>query len=165
MICEVYDFEPSVTVRNLAGLHVGHLRDDPALVEGVVDELDLDLLDGHRVLVDAEDARRLTRCRAQPPGELREVVGGVQALDAVPPAVPVHQVVPLGDQGPQRTTVVAERDTAIHAARSLDLEGLLRELLVDLFPVLEAQVDGPANRGLAVGVLEEAVRISHERPP
>ncbi len=33
----------------------------PSLVEGVVDDLDLDLLDGHRILVDAEHARRLAR--------------------------------------------------------------------------------------------------------
>ena len=31
-------------------------RNDPTLVEGVVDDLDLDLLDGHRILVDAEHA-------------------------------------------------------------------------------------------------------------
>src|SRR5437762_779203 len=41
-------------------------RLDPALVEGAVDELDLDLLDGDGVLVDAQDARRLTGCGAQP---------------------------------------------------------------------------------------------------
>ena len=54
---------------------------DPALVPGAVDDLDLDLLDRDRVLVDAEHARGLARRRAQPPGELREVVRGVQPLD------------------------------------------------------------------------------------
>ena len=40
-------------------------RLNPALVEGVVDDLDLDLLDRDRVLVDAEDAGRLARRGAQ----------------------------------------------------------------------------------------------------
>ncbi len=38
--------------------------------------------------------------RAQSPGELREVVGGVQTLDAVVPLALVDQVVPLGNQIP-----------------------------------------------------------------
>jgi hypothetical protein len=49
---------------------------------------DLDLLDRHRrVAVDPEHARGLARGRAQPAGELREVVGRVQALDRVAPAI------------------------------------------------------------------------------
>ena len=51
------------------------LRHDPALVPRAVDDRDLDLLDRDRVaLVDLEHARRLARRRAEPPGELGEVV-------------------------------------------------------------------------------------------
>ncbi len=149
----------------LAGEPVRRQRHHPALVEGVVDDLDLDLLDGHRVLVDAEHARRLTRRGAQPTGELGEVVGGVQPLDGVAPTVPVDQVVPLGDQVAQRAAVVAERDSAVHAAGGLILQHVVGEVLVDLFPVAQSQRDRPALRGLAVGVLEEAARISHGPPP
>ena len=39
----------------LAGDEVRRVGPHPALVEGIVDDLDLDLLDGHRVLVDAQD--------------------------------------------------------------------------------------------------------------
>src|SRR5690606_38896915 len=97
-------------------------RGDPALVEGVLDDLDLDLLDGHRVLVDPEHAGRLARRRAQPPGEFREVVGRVQPVDTVAPAVLVDQVVPFRNQVAQRTTVVTERNTAVHAPAGLTLE-------------------------------------------
>ena len=45
----------------LAGQLVRWQRHHPALVEGVVDDLDLDLLDGDRILVDAEHARSLAR--------------------------------------------------------------------------------------------------------
>jgi NAD(P)H-dependent glutamate synthase small subunit len=41
----------------LAGVLVGRQRHHPAVVEGVVDDLDFDLLDRHRILVDAEHAR------------------------------------------------------------------------------------------------------------
>ena len=111
------------------------LRGDPALVEGAVDDLDLHLLDGNRVGVDAQDAGGLARGGAQPTGELREVVGRVQPLDGLAPVALPGQVVPLGDQVPQRATVVAERNTAVHATPGLllQLAGLL--LFVDLAPV------------------------------
>ncbi len=149
----------------LAGQLFGRQRDDPALVEGVVDDLDLDLLDGHRVLVDAEHARALARRRAQPPGELREVVGGVQPLDRITPTIRAHQVVPLGNEIAEWTAVVAERDTAVHAPCRLIAQHVVGEVLVDLFPVEEAQRDRPPLRGFALCVLEEALGIRHSRPP
>ena len=66
----------------------GANRLDPPFVEGLVDDLDLDLLDGDRILVDAQDTGRLTGCGAQTTGELREVVGRVQTLDGVVPCGP-----------------------------------------------------------------------------
>ncbi len=98
-------------------------------------------------------------------GELREVVGGVQPLDGVAPAVPVDQVVPLGDQIAQRTPVVAERNSAVHAPGRLVLQRVVGEVLVDLVPVPQTQRDRPALRGLAMGDLEEAARVSHWPPP
>ena len=132
-----------MTATRLAGQLVGRQRNDPALVEGVVDDLDLDLLDGHRILVDAQHARSLTRRRAQPTGELREVVGGVQPLDRVAPAVVAHQIVPLRDQVAQWTPVVAERNAAVHAPGRLLAQHVMGEVLVDLFPV-DAGAAGPA---------------------
>jgi hypothetical protein len=54
---------------------------DPALLEGAVDDVALDVLDGDRIVVDVEDAGLLARRRADAAGELGEVVGRVQALD------------------------------------------------------------------------------------
>jgi hypothetical protein len=95
------------------------LRDHPALLPRVVDRLQLDLLDRHRVAVDREDARGLARRRAQRPRELREVVRGVQPLDRLAPLVAVDEVVPLRDEVAQRTAAVAEQDAAVHAAPGL----------------------------------------------
>ena len=149
----------------LAGALFRWQRNHPALVEGLVDDLDLDLLDRHGILVDAEHARPFTRRRAQPPGELREVVGRVKPLDGVAPPVVSHQVVPFGNQVSQRAPVVAERDTAVHASGRLLAQRVLGEVLVDLFPVHQPQRDRPTLRGLALCVLEEAARIRHRRPP
>ena len=71
---------------------------------------------------DRQHARRLARRRAQLPGELREVVGGVQAVAGRRPVADPHQVVPLRDQVPERAaggTRVTERDPAVHAPRRL----------------------------------------------
>src|SRR5690606_19137067 len=72
----------------LAGEAAGTHGADPAVRPGVVDDRVLDLLDRHRVLVDAEDAGGLARRRAQASGEVGEVVGGVETFDRLLPAVP-----------------------------------------------------------------------------
>ncbi len=147
-----------------AGALAGSVRPDPTLGPCPLRDLVLDPLDGDRVGVDAEHARGLARGGAQPAGELREVVGGVQALGGTEPVAPVHEVVPLGDEVPERAALVAERDPAIHAAGSLLAAALLLEGLVDLAPVAKAHLDGTAARELAA-VLEEPGRLTHGRPP
>ena len=142
----------------------GRLRGHPSLAPGSLDDLVFDPLNGHRVVVDPEDAGRLARCRAQSAGELGEVVGGVEALDGVGPVVLVHQVVPLGDEVAQRAAVMAERDTAVHAARPLLLGLLCAEGLVDLTPVAQAHRDRAPARQRAP-VLHEPRRLTHGRPP
>src|SRR5690606_15515928 len=144
----------------LAGLDGGRLRAHPALRERPVDDLDLDPLDGDRVLVDAEDAGALARGGAQPPGELREVVGGVEAFDGLPPVAPVDQVVPFRDEVAEGAALVAERDAAVHAAARLAFEAVAAEVLVDLGPALDADGDGAALRELPPDG-QEALRVGH----
>ncbi len=135
----------------LAGALGGHDRHDPALFERVVDDLLLDLLDRDRVVVDAEHAGFLARRRADPSGELGEVVGRVQPVDRVLPAAAVHEVVPVGDDVPERAALVTEGNAAIHAARALLLQLVLGELALELVPVLQTLRDRPARRQLAAG--------------
>ena len=106
-----------------------HLRHDPAFVPRPVDDLHLDLLDASTgsVLMPSTHAA-LARRRAQPAGELGEVVGGVQAIDRVAPVLAVDEVVPVGDQVAERAAVVAERDAAVHAATGLELQRVVREV-------------------------------------
>ena len=93
---------------------------NPALLERPLDDRQLDVLDRHRIVVDAEDARAFARRRAQPAGEVREVVGRVQAIARRLPAVPVDEIVPVRNLVAERAALVAERDAAVHAARRPD---------------------------------------------
>ena len=138
-------------------------RHHPAGRERPVDDLHLDLLDRDRVRVDPEHAGGFARRWAKPPGELGEVVGGVQPVGGVLPVVPPDQVVPLRDQVAQRAAVVAERDAAVHAPARLPLQAAGRERLVHLAPVPQPQVDRAPDRGLA-GRGQETLRVSHDRP-
>ena len=76
--------EPTTPDRAAAAL-VGRVGLDPALLEAARDDRQLDLLDRDRVVVDVEHAGRLAGRRADQPGELGEVVGGVQ-VDRAPRA-------------------------------------------------------------------------------
>src|SRR6185369_3655801 len=134
----------------LAGLLFRQLGHDPAFLEGVVDDVLLDVLDRDRVVVDVEDAGFLARRRTDAAGEFGEVVRRVQALDRVLPAVPIDEVVPVGNDVPERATLVAEGNAAIHAARALDAELILRELLLELAPVLQTIGDRLLVRSLAI---------------
>src|SRR5581483_7535288 len=147
----------------------GRLGDDPAHLEALVDDRALEVLDGDRRLVDAEDAGALAGRGADPARELRKVVGLVQALERVLPLVAVDQVVPLGDQvvdGAARGHAghqgarVAERDPAVHAARALGAELPLLHVEVELLPVRDP-LAGVAVHGKFALVLHEAGRFAH----
>ena len=145
----------------LAGAQRRHVGNDPTLVPGAVDDLDLDLLDRHRVLVDPEHASRLARGRTEPAGELGEVVRGVETLDRVLPVVAVDEVVPVGDQVAERAPVVAERDAAIHAAARLVIEFVAIERLVHLAPVAQSHRHRPSHRRRP-RPLQKPRRLTHQ---
>ena len=75
------------------------------------------IVTGSSLMPSTHDA--FARRRAQLAGELREVVGRVQAVDRRLPAVAVDEVVPVGNQVAERAALMAERDAAVHAARAL----------------------------------------------
>jgi hypothetical protein len=128
---------------------------DPSLGPGAIDNFDLNLLNGHRILIDANDACRFTRCRAEPTCEFRKVIGCVQAIDSVSPAISKHQIVPVGNQISEWTSVVAKRDTAVHASAGLFANLGDRKVFVDLFPISQANGNLSPRRKLAV-VLHES---------
>ncbi len=132
----------------LARLHRRGERLHPALGPRAVDDLHLDLLDGHRIGVDAQHAGGLTGGRAEPAGEFREVVGRVQPFGGLVPVVPPHQVVPLRNEVAERAAGVAEGDAAIHAAAGLPFEAPRGKIGVHLAPVPDPHVHRAAGRCL-----------------
>ncbi len=96
-----------------------HLRYDPPLFPGAIDNGAFDGFDGDRVVINVQGAGRLAGRGADAAGKFREVVGGVQHLDGLPPLALVDQIIPIGDDVIDRAAVVAKGDTAIHAAGSL----------------------------------------------
>src|SRR5262249_191497 len=121
------------------------------------------LLDRDRVWVEAEHAGALAGRGAQPPGEPREVVGGVQPPGRLRPVLPPDQVVPLGDEVAQRAALVAERDAAVHAPPRLEFQPGGVELGVDLAPVGDAHADRAPGGGHP-GRGQETLGIGHDVP-
>jgi len=148
----------------LAGLARWFFRLHPALVPGLIDDGQLDRLDGDRVIVDAEYARTLARRRTERAGELGEIVGGVQALDGLRPLTAPDEVVPVRDQVGERATLMAERNAAVHAARRLLVEFFRRQGRHHLSPVVQPLRHRPVRLFGAVE-FPEAGDLSHGRPP
>ena len=94
-------------------------------------------------------------------GELWEVVRGVEALGSFLPIVAVHEVVPVWNEVAQRTPAIAERDTAVHAARGLTGELFSIEWFVDLFPIEDSNRNRPHRRRLSI-VIHETSWITHD---
>jgi hypothetical protein len=84
----------------------------------------------------------------------------VQHLDGFTPSVFVNEVVPLRDDVAQRTPLVAEGDAAVHAPGTLRAEFFIREGVVDLVPVENAQIHRPTLGHLA-GELFESGGLAH----
>ena len=74
------------------------------------------------------------------------------------------QVVPLWNEIAERTSLVTERDSAIHASASLSLQLMELLVLIDLLPIADANIDWSAFRRLAISG-QEAFWISHCLPP
>src|SRR5262245_1737570 len=144
----------------LAGARGGGSRGHPALVEGMLDDPDLDLLDGDGVVVDAEHAGAFARRRTEAARELREVVRGVQAIEGLPPTVAVDEIVPVGNKVAERAALMAEGDAAVHAAGALLLQLLAFKGKVDLLPVMDPLADGTSPGRFPLD-LEEAGDLAH----
>ncbi len=128
----------------LAGSRLGAKRLDPALGKCALDDPQLDILDVYRLAADRQRAGGLARRGANAAGNLGEVVGRVQVLGRLAPAMPVDKVVELRNAVPQRTAdAVAERNAAIHAAGRLLGKRLVEQLAVDLVPIANPFLNRP----------------------
>ena len=105
----------------LSALMTRRLRCNPAVLACLVDDGALDGLDANRVLLDVQRTGSLAGCRADAAGEFGKIIGRMQYVDGFLPLSAIDQIVPVGDDIVDWTTVVAKRNPAIHAARTLHL--------------------------------------------
>ena len=135
-------------------------RRHPSFPVRTVDDRYLDVLDGHRVVVDSEHARPFARRGTETARELREVVRHVQAIDGRLPLVAVDEIVPVRNEVAERTALMTERDAAVHAARTLLHQVAGRRRQIHLAPVMDALLDG-TSRVLAALDLDEPCWLTH----
>src|SRR5438876_696446 len=133
---------------------------DPPFLPPPVDDWAFSRFDRDRIVIDVERARRFTGRGTDAARELREVVGRVQHLERRPPLIAVDEVVPVRDQIVDRAALVAERDTAIHAARRLLAVLGIGQRLDELLPAAAAGFRLVVTPVLALD-LEKAGRPTH----
>jgi len=84
----------------------------------------------------------------------------MQPLDRRLPAIAVHEIVPVGNQVAQRAALMAERDAAVHAPRTLLPQLFLWIRKIDLVPVLQPL--GHRTGGVLLAVnLDKACWFTH----
>src|SRR5690606_12629556 len=127
----------------LAGARRRRLRHHPAFLEAAINARVLNIPDRHRLLDGAEHAGTVARCRANTTGELGKIVGEMQAIERVLPAIFVNQIIPFGNQIGNGAAIagLAKWNTAIHAARRLYSQRRLVDLGVQLFVIQQARVN------------------------
>ena len=141
------------------------MRKHPVVLECPVNYRNFDLFDSDRWLVDSENTRALTRCRAESAGELRKIVGRVKSFDSLCALVAPGKVIPLWNQVAKRATLVAKRDAAVHASAGLLLYNSFVTRFVNLFPVTNANSYRATLGSLALCHLKKSPWISHRSPP
>ena len=105
----------------LAAAGGGRIGNDPALIKSLINNCTFDIFNSDRRLVHPQHTSTLAGCGAYPTGELREVIGLMQALQCLLPAALIHHVIPFGDQIVNRATFIGltEWHTTVHAPGSL----------------------------------------------
>jgi hypothetical protein len=144
----------------LAGAARRHVRHDPALLPGAVDDRAFDRLDRHRIVFEVERAGRLARRGADAAGEFREIVGGVELVDRCAPMIAGDEIVPVGDEVIDRAAVVAKRNAAIHAALRLATDRRRLQWDEEFIPLLQPFLDRQIGPVLALD-FEKACRVHH----
>ena len=149
-----------------------HRRDPwnhPAVLKAGFNHCQLVVVHRHTVPVHAAGAGRLAQRRADPPGELREVIGFGKPGKGFPPIAVEDLVIPLRDQVVQGASAVsaaevdprlAERHAAVHAPGRLAsaLPGFQTGMELFKVPDPFQRVRGRVD---FTGVFQKSGRFSH----
>src|SRR6266481_9434402 len=134
----------------LSRLARGRQRRDPFFRPCVIDNVLLDQLDRDGIVVDVQDAGFFARRGTNSAGELRKVIGRVQPVDRLAPPAAIDEIVPIRNDVPEWATLVAEGNSAIHAAGALRAELLFGHLEIEFAPILQTFADRTPRRSLAI---------------
>ena len=165
LLCDSKTSRPTTDDCNtLTCLDGWDLRNNPPFTEGMINDLNFDLLNCYGVLVHTKNTCRFARSWAQTASEFWKVIRCVQALDCLLPMTAIHEVVPVRNQVAQWTAVIAERNTAVHATPCLMVQLASIKRLVDLFPVFKSQCDW-ASCWATTTPLKKSGCLTHVKPP
>ena len=140
-------------------------RLDPAFAPAFLYDGQLELPDGHRLLVEVQRAGGLAGSRTDPSGDLGEVVGAMQQRQRLAPMAAVGQIIEVWDEIAQRAAVsMAEGNAAVHATTSLLLQMFKTLWFVNFAPILDAHIYRTTSWYLA-WCCDETLWISQELPP
>src|SRR5262249_44286121 len=114
------------------------VRRDPRFGERTLDDGEFHLFDGDRLIVNAEHAGGFAGGPTHASCEFGKTVGRVQPIDRGAPLAAIDEVVPVRNAIAQRTSLMTERNAAVHAARGLLANLWLGQREVDLVPVVDA---------------------------
>src|SRR5579863_8490815 len=136
---------------------------NPSFRKATFHNILFDFLDRYGRLVDTEHARRLAWSRTDATRELRKIISRMQLTQRFFPAPAINQIIPVGDEIVNGTSGLTEWNAAIHAARSLLAQFLLRKIQIDLKPIVDALCHRSAGRCLA-RIFYETRLLTHAAP-
>ena len=110
-----------------AGLVLGRLWNNPALVPTPINDCTFDGFNGDRCIIEVERAGSLAGCGANPARKFREIIGRMEVAQRLLPIAVIDEIIPVRNLVIHRTAVMAVRNAAIHAARRLIACGLFRQ--------------------------------------
>ena len=79
----------------------------------------LDRFDAYRIVIDVERTSRFARRGTDAAGELGEVVRRVEDVESRAPLPAIREIVPVRNDVVDRTSGLAKRNAAVHAASAL----------------------------------------------
>jgi hypothetical protein len=140
-------------------------RHNPALLKATIRNRLLNVPDSNRLVHQSKHARRLAGRRTEPAGELRKIVGSMERLERVVPFTPRNEIVPFGDDVPHGTAslTLTERDSTIHAARSLSANRRFWNGAIEFPPVAHPLLNSLSTRCRSAQ-RQKSFRITHDVP-
>src|SRR3990167_4651384 len=104
----------------------------------MLDDIQLNIFNGDRLVVDSENTGPFARSGAEKPGKFRKIIRLMKSINRLPPTIFINQIVPIGDQISERTSLMAKRNPAIHTTSPLISQIFLRKFFVNFLIIVDS---------------------------